>query len=238
MKARLVNRTEVAERTGAFLFEIEGGRLGFRAGQSCDVKFPQARHQDAKGFTRTFSIASSPADEPRVLVVARLTGSAFKRSLWEAPLGSPVEIEGPYGSFTLHQESAKPAILLAGGIGVTPFRSIIKDAIERKLPHRLVLFYSNRNAASAAFMDDLVRWTTEHPNFQLVATLTQPRAGEPWPHFTGSIGPELLRRHVPDPRRAVFYLAGSPRFVAGLFGTLLEVGANPDDIRVEEFAGY
>jgi ferredoxin-NADP reductase len=81
--------------------------------------------------------------------------SAFKRFLRTAAIDVEVKMEGPMGSFTLHNNSAKPAVFLAGGIGITPFSSIVRHAAHAKLPHKLYLFYSNRRPEDAAFMQGL-----------------------------------------------------------------------------------
>jgi ferredoxin-NADP reductase len=238
MNARLVEVRTVADRTAAFVFEFAGVLFEFKAGQTCDVTLPAPKYEDAKGRTRTFSITSSPSDLPRIMFATRLTGSAFKRSLVEAEAGTEVEIEGPFGSFTLHQNAKRPAVFLAGGIGVTPFRSIIKDAVERKLSHRLTLFHSNRNAASAAFLGDFEAWVRVAPNFQFVPTLTEPSPGEAWPHATGLIDARFLSSRLADVAETIFYIAGPIAFVKAMQEILPAVGADPDNIRAEEFAGY
>jgi len=238
MKTRLVETRPIADQTAAFVFEFSDAPFAFKAGQTCDVTLPAPKYQDAKGSTRTFSITSSPADLPRIMFATRLTGSAFKRSLVEAEAGTEVDIEGPFGSFTLHQNAKRPAVLLAGGIGVTPFRSIIKDAVERKLPHRLTLVHSNRNAASTAFLGDFEIWAQDAPNFQFVPTLTEPAPGEAWPYSTGLIDARFLSSRLADAAETIFYIAGPIAFVKAMQEILPAVGADPDNIRAEEFAGY
>jgi ferredoxin-NADP reductase len=237
MKARFVASDRVAEATAGFTFEAQAP-FAFDAGQACDLTLASPRYEDAKGSTRTFSIASSPSDAPRITMATRLTGSAFKRSLLEAPGGLEVDLDGPFGSFVLHRNAAKPAVFLAGGIGITPFRSIIKDATERRLAHRITLFYSNRRPSSAAFLPDLEAWQGQNPNFRLVATISDPAGGEPWSHEVGLMDAAFIRPHVPDWAAAICYLAGPPAFVKALRAALDEVGADPDNIRTEEFAGY
>src|SRR3989442_214970 len=139
----LAGRREVAERTMSFAFELEGHSFPFKAGQYVQITQGAPRYQDEKGSSRSFSIASSPGD-PVLLIATRLTGSAFKRSLAEVALGTRVEVQGPMGSFVLPQDATRPLALVAGGIGITPFRSMIKTVTEQKLPNRLTRIYSNR----------------------------------------------------------------------------------------------
>jgi ferredoxin-NADP reductase len=236
MQARLSAIERIAEGSAAFTFEL-AEVLTFEPGQTCDVTIPAPKYHDEHGISRTFSIASSPADLPRLMVATRLTGSAFKRSLVEAAPGLEVEIDAPYGSLTLHRNATKSAVLMAGGIGITPFRSIVKDATERRLPHTVTLFYSNRTAASTAFLADLEAWEHQNPNFRLVATITEPD-GQPWTHDTGMMDAAFIGTRVHDATGAIYYVAGPPAFVKGMRAALDGIGADPDNIRTEEFAGY
>jgi ferredoxin-NADP reductase len=237
MKAQLVAGTRIAEGTMAFTFEVQAP-FTFTPGQTCDLTMPSPRYQDERGSSRTFSIASSPAEMPRITIATRLTGSAFKRSLEEGSAGLEVEVDGPFGSFTLHRNASKPAVFLAGGIGITPFRSIIKDAAERGLPHRLMLLYSNRTPASTAFLPDLEEWERRNTSFKLAATVAELPAGTPWRYQVGLMNAASIKPYVQDWSAAICYLAGPPAFAQALRGALDEVGADPDNVRTEEFSGY
>ena len=237
MKARLIATDRVADGTAGFTFEVDAP-FTFEAGQTCDLTIRSPRYQDEKGSIRTFSIASPPVEAPRIMVATRLTGSAFKRSLLEAPVGYQIELDGPSGSFVLHRNTAKPAVFFAGGIGITPFRSIIGDATLRKLPHRMTLFYSNRTPASTAFLPDLEAWQRQNGNFRLIATIAEPSTGQPWSHDVGLIDAAFIRSHLPEWSEAICYLAGPPAFVKAMRAALEAVGADPDNLRSEEFDGY
>ncbi|MGE5245390.1 MAG: FAD-dependent oxidoreductase [Betaproteobacteria bacterium] len=237
MKARLIATDRIAADAASFTFELHD-TFSFEAGQTCDFTIPSPRYQDERGSTRTFSIASSPGDIPRLLVATRLTGSAFKRTLLEAGAGLEVEVDGPYGSFVLHKNTARPAVFFAGGIGITPFRSIVKDATERHLAHRMLLFYSNRTAASTAFLSDLEGWQRTNPKFRLIATITDAPPGGQWSHETGMMDAAFIKPHLGDASNAIYYLAGPAGFVKGMQAALEKLEADPDDIRTEEFPGY
>ena len=224
MRARLIAAERVAEETSSFAFEVQAP-FSFVAGQTCDFTIDNPPHQDAKGSTRTFSLASSPAESPRILIATRLTGSAFKRTLLEAAPGLEIGIDGPFGSFTLHKNSAKPALFFAGGIGITPFHSMIKDATDRRLPHRVTLFYFNRTAASAAFLPDLDTWQRENPNFRLLSTY-------------GPLDAAAIKPRLAEAATAICYIAGPPGFVGAARGAVEGAGMDPDNVRTEEFSGY
>lgn len=159
LTARLAEREQIAEATYAFRFDLGDEPFPYKPGQTVDLIQPAPKYSDELGNRRTFSIADAPGKE-RLLVATRNRGSAFKRSLIEAPLGTPVDLDGPYGSFTL-PEKPSDVYLIAGGIGVTPFRSIIEDSRERSLDHTLTLIHSNRTPEETPFLDELIRWGVE-----------------------------------------------------------------------------
>jgi ferredoxin-NADP reductase len=237
MNARLVATDRIAAGTAGFTLELQD-QFTFEAGQTCDLTIPAAPYQDEKGLSRTFSIASSPADAPRLLFATRLTGSAFKRTLLEAAAGFEIDVDGPFGSFVLHKNIARPAVFFAGGIGITPFRSIIKDATERRLPHRMTLFYSNRTAEASAFLSDLETWQAANPNFRLVASIDEPSSPAGWSHHAGLMNAAFIKPYLDGSAHAVCYLAGPPGFVKAMRAALDELAIDPDDIRTEEFKGY
>ena len=131
-RSKLLSRVEVAEGTMAFHFE-KPSQFDFKPEQSADVTPFNPPETDSEGNTRTFSIASSPF-ENELMLATRMRDTAFKRSLKKIPLGTEVKIDSPMGSFTLHKNSAKPAVFLAGGIGITPFLSIVRQADHDRLP--------------------------------------------------------------------------------------------------------
>jgi ferredoxin-NADP reductase len=159
--------------------------------------------------------------------------------LRKASLGLQVKIDGPGGSFVLHRKSEKPAAFLAGGIGITPFLSIIRQAGHDKSPHHLYLFYSNRRPEDAPFLDLLLEATKANPNFHLIATMTEmDKSQREWKGETGYINKDMLTKHLPSLQGPIYYLAGPPAMVAAMRGTLIEAGVDEDDIRTEEFSGY
>jgi ferredoxin-NADP reductase len=234
---KLISRHEVAERTVAFRFE-KPPNWTFKAGQCLDMTLLDSTETDAEGNTRTFSLASAP-QEDTLMVATRMRDTAFKRVLNAMPLGAAVRIEGPSGNLTLHNNVARTAVLVAGGIGITPFRSILFHAAKEKLPHQVILFYSNRRPEDAPFLDELQALRNENPNYTLVTCMTEmAKSHRPWQGEVGPIGREMLLRHVKDAASPIYYVAGPPDMVKGLHTTINEAGVDDDDIRAEDFYGY
>jgi ferredoxin-NADP reductase len=233
----LKHRREVAEGTAAFLFE-KPASLSFKAGQYLNFTLLDPPETDAEGNTRTFSIASAP-DEEELMMATRIRDTAFKRVLKTMPLGAQVEIEGPYGNFTLHKNAARPAVFLTGGIGITPYRSIIRDAGRKKLPHRLFLFYSNRRPEDGAFLEELQQAERDNPNYQFVGTMTDmANSKRPWQGKTGYINRDMLAQSISDLTTPIYYIAGPPGMVTAMRKMLADADINDDSIRTEEFNGY
>jgi ferredoxin-NADP reductase len=240
----LEGRAPVAERT----IEIrlaKPPRMSFKPGQYMDLTLLATPEEDEGGKSRSFSISSAPGEET-LSFVTRLRDSAFKRSLEKMPLGSGIQVEGPFGDFTLHQKIERPAVLLAGGIGVTPFRSMVLDSLEKGSSRRIFLFHSNRRPEDAPFLEEFRSLSERHPNFTFVPTMSRPEQSRiPWKGVSGRIEVDLIQKHLrgaasEDAASAgpVFYIAGPPQMVAALRAILAKAGIQDDDIRTEEFTGY
>lgn len=233
----LLGRTEVAEGTMAFQFEKPKDFV-FKAGQYMDLSLSSSQPGASIGLTHTFSIASSPSDK-ELLVTTRMRNTVFKQALSILPIGTEVGIQGPMGSFSLHNNTAKLAVLLAGGIGIAPFLSMVSYASAEKLRHPIVLFYANRYLQDAAFIDALWKLERGNPRFRFIPTLTRaPTNHGGWKGKTGHISSEMLFTQLGILRGPIYYIAGPPTMVAATRRTLREVGVDEDDIRTEEFTGY
>jgi ferredoxin-NADP reductase len=224
----LKEKKVIAKDTMAFAFEFAGQEFKFRPGQFVDITIDKPKYKDDKGNTRAFSIASSPLDE-YFMVATRLTDSAMKKSLSELEIGSLVHIDGPLGAFRFHSDESTPAVIITGGIGITPFRSVIKDATERNSEQKITMIYSNRTSDDAAFVEDFEEWQSYNPNFEFVTR---------WTAEEGHIDEPFLKKHIKNLAKPIFYVAGPPGMVAGTTKLLIESGVQEDNIKFEEFAGY
>jgi ferredoxin-NADP reductase len=234
---RLKDRKEVAEGTMAFRFE-RPPHWAFKAGQYLDMTLLDPAETDSEGNVRSFSIASAP-HEDTLMVATRMRNTAFKRVLRTMPLGTAVKIEGPSGDLILQNNAALTVVLLAGGIGITPFRSMVFLAAEERLRPRIFLFYSNPRPEDAPFLAELHSLERNNPKYKLIASMTEmEKSHQPWNGEIGLIDQGMLGRHLKGATSPIYYIAGPPAMVKGLHVMLSKTGISDDDIRAEEFAGY
>jgi ferredoxin-NADP reductase len=236
VRARIKEKREVAAGTLLVVFDLLGEEVDFRPGQYFWVTLLDPPYEDEKGPRRHISVVTSPNDRGVLGLCTRLRDSAFKRSLAELPVGAEVEVEQPKGDFVLPDETDVPYVFVAGGIGITVFRSMLRFIVEEGLEHRVTLVYSNRDRESTAFLDELSELDRTHENVDLVLTMTD---DPEWDGETRRIGPELLRAYLGDDLGAYRYLlAGPPGMVEGVTAELREAGISDDRIRPERFSGY
>ena len=213
---------------------------GFRheAGQSLLLTLVSPPETDGEGNDRTFTIASAP-HEPELMIATRMRDTAFKRVLKTAALGTTVSIDGPNGEMVLHDDVTRPAVFLAGGIGITPFLSIARHAAKERLRHNLNLFYANRRPEDAAFLPELQHLEQLNPHYRLIAVMAEPlKSAQNWSGETGFIRRELVQRHLADIASPVYYFAGPPPMTMAMRTMLEEIGIGEQAMRYEEFYGY
>ena len=236
-RVKLKAQKTLCAGTTAFYFE-KPEEFEFEAGQFFNFTLLSPGETDLEGNTRALSIASAP-HERNLMVAMRLRTTAFKRTLNSLPLGSELLLQGPFGWMTLPRNSTRPAVLLAGGIGITPFRSLIWNAAESLSPRRILLFYSVRVPEEAAFLEELQEMEQFNRRYKLICTVTQPeRTRTLWRGETGRISIQLLSKWIPDLSVPIYYIAGPPAMVNGVRQILIGAGVADEDIRAEEFYGY
>jgi ferredoxin-NADP reductase len=233
----LVDRQRIARDTMAFWFEVNSDSFEFRAGQHADFVFTRPCMGGKSDNSRTFSFASSPHDNRPVMIAMRMRKTAFKSALKAVDRGTKFIVSRPRGSFTLHRDITKPAVFLAGGIGITPIRSILQWAAQEHLPHKLYLFYSNREADDAAFIEEFESMCAHNPNFTFIPTITGDRTIA-WPYEKGHINREMLTRYLLGLNRSVYYIAGPSGMVTAMTNLLNASGVSDDDVKTEEFGDY
>jgi len=227
--------TEVKAR-GSFLFRFDRPEnFSFQAGQSIEVRFPR----DSRTESRTFSIASAEQD-PFIEIVTRDTGSDFKKRMLEMKPGDQVIASAAGGLLTLPEDIGDSVVFLGAGIGITPLYSMLRTLLAQKAAGAkipgMLLISSNRNYDSFLFHKELLHLSQE-AGFFYVPTLTGDLPGD-WNEEVGRITPEMLRRHLVDPEKAKYFIAGPPVAVQDLRDTLASMGVVTGNIYTEEFYGY
>ena len=235
-QTRLLERSAVATDTIAVRMAKPAG-FTHEAGQAIRLTIPAGVEDKAGGASRILSIASAPHEDD-LTVVTRVRDSAFKQALNTLPENAELQLAGPIGSFTLHQDADSPAVFLAGGIGITPFLSMIRHAVHTGLPNQITLFYSNRTPGDAAILGELEEIDGSSSNFHLVATMTDREASEDWAGETGRIDAAMLTRHLSELEGPVYYCVGPGTFVRAMGEMLGAAGIDKTDIRFEQFFGY
>jgi ferredoxin-NADP reductase len=233
----LVDRQRIALDTMAFWFEPDDGYFEFRAGQHLDVAFAQPKPGSENDNFRTFSLANAPQENKPIMIAMRMRKTVFKNALQSAGLGTKFIISRPRGSFTLHKDLARPAVFLAGGIGIAPIRSILEQAAQQRAQHKMYLFYSNRNVDDAAFLEEIVQLSVKNRNLLIIPTLTG-RTTLAWPFEKGHINRDMLKRYLPALQGPLYYISGPSEMVTAMIMLLQNAGVSEDDMKVEEFGDY
>ena len=234
----LDRREEIAAGTFEFVLGLGSTLLPYRAGQAVDLHFPAATRPDPRGHVRAFSLASAPGGS-RLSIASRIRRSPFKQDLLEAPIGTPLLVSQPWGDFVLPVDE-KDVVLLAGGIGVTPFRAMIQDAVARSAKVELSLIHVARTPEEAPFYDEFRRWSSTHAHLAYLPIMTR-AAESPTPYLGERRRPDaaLFDELFDDHRGEALYLvSGPPRFVDGMQAALVELGIAADRIRLDRFDGY
>jgi ferredoxin-NADP reductase len=234
MRATVAEKREVAKGTLLVLFAVED-YPDYRPGAYFWVELPDRGHQDEKGLRRHISLVTSPTDVGVVGLATRLRDSAFKQTLAELEVGDAVEVEEPKGSFLLPEDTSVEYVFLAGGIGITVFRSMLRYIAARQLPYRITLVYSNRDRESTPFFDELGELEERIEGLRVVLTMTDDPG---WEGETRHIDAEMLREHLGDLDGRAFFVAGPPGMAQGVEEALLEAGVPEERVQTDSFSGY
>jgi ferredoxin-NADP reductase len=236
MRAQIKEKQEVAKGTLLVTFDLLGEEVDFRPGQYFFVTLPDVGHQDEKGLRRHITVVTSPNEKGVLGFATRMRESAFKRSLGELAVGSEVEVEPPKGKFVLPDDPSRALVFVAGGIGITVFRSMLRYIREEQLPYRVTLIYSNRDRESTAFLDELRQLEQALPDFRLILTMTQDPA---WEGETRRIDAQFFKDQLGDELNSfTFLVAGPPAMAEGVQKALDEAGVREENVIAERFSGY
>lgn len=219
-----------------FIF-ISPQKFSFTSGQYMEWTL-QHKHTDSRGNRRYFTIASSPTEnEIHLGVKFYPNSSSYKKALVSFSPDDMIVAAQLSGDFTLPKDPRKKLVFLAGGIGITPFRSMAKFLIDTKANRDIILFYSNKVKSEIMYADVFEKATVQ--GIKTVYTLTDTsQVPSDWKGYTGRIMPEIIRKEVPDFMERTFYLSGPHGMVVGFDQTLKQMGIRSSHIKKDFFPGF
>lgn len=232
-----LKKEEVAQGIESFFFERPSD-FEFAAGQYNRWTLP-IQAQDGKGNSRLFSISSSPLEKGFLSLTTKLTGSDFKNGLLNLKETDQIQIFGPLGGFTINEQDLRQRVFIAGGIGVTPYHSILGYLSEKQLNIPIILLASFSTPEEMAFLDGFKKIESKNENIKVIYTATRPEQAKiKWEGQTGRIDADMIKKYVQNISDSMFYLVGPPAMVEGTKKILTEMSITEENIKVEQFTGY
>lgn len=221
LRLSIIDSKKVAKNTYEIRFDLKENSFRFATGQYIHVTLPRLTDHDPRGNARDFSISSSPNDKFLAITI-RGSDSAFKKTLISGK--TKAYITGPFGIFTLPEDPIRPVILIAGGVGITPFMSMMKYATEESLPHNIKLLYTNKDGEGMPYTDILESLQKENKNIKIKKYFPQITAND-------------IKKELPN-KEAIFYISGNPAMVYNVQTILESLKISQKWINVELFSGY
>ncbi|MET0354045.1 MAG: FAD-dependent oxidoreductase, partial [Plantibacter flavus] len=209
--------------------------IPFAAGQYLELSLPH-RGADVRGSRRVFSISSPPDDDRTIRVAMRVPerASSFKRALSALPVGASLSATGVWGDFVLPKDASKPILLIAAGIGITPFASQLSRLHLRADQRDVVLVYVVSDAQELAYAAELETWGTP---VLVVGPTDDVRLPDGWRGLgPGRLDHERLAEAVPDLAEREVFISGPPAMIEALKPALRGIGVG--HVRTDAFSGY
>ena len=205
----------------------------YRAGQHMSVRLPH-ENPDNRGTIRSFSLSSSPTEQD-LTITTNQGESSFKKKLFSLSTGNTIEARGPGGGFILREEDLGHHVMIAGGIGITPFRSMLTYVSDKQLSMPITVLYSNRTPEEIVFHKYLDQVSQQNPSIHMVHTLTR-QSPPSWNGRIGRIDEAFIREFCRGQCR--FYVCGPLPFVETMVALLSSMDIASDRVHFEKFTGY
>lgn len=232
-----LRKEPVASNTYSFYFNRKGTHFTFFPGQYIRVTFPltTGKHK----ISHFFTIASSPLEKDYIRITTKMSNSDFKNKLAKLYENELVEMFGPLGGFYLHDDEKFHHVFLAGGIGITPFYSMIMYALQKKLQLNITLIASFISSDEIIFYNELMSVAKANHNIRVVYTITRSTDTEIiWRGETGRISENILKKYISDIANARYYIVGSPEMIEDTEEVLQLLNVKDGNIKIEQFTGY
>jgi ferredoxin-NADP reductase len=226
------------ESPTSMTFRFSTRETGFRYLSNQAIRLSLPGVDDPWGAVRTFSLSSSPSELGAIAVTCKISDTPFKQALARLAPGAPAHVYGPLGAFLL--DASRPCVFIAGGIGITPFRGMMRYAADVGVRVRMTLLYSARVPEELVFRTELDELARSHPSFRVHYTVTRPtESPTPWSGRVGRIDRRWIEESSEPDTHPLYYVAGLPEMVQVIVGTLTdELAVPPDDIDYELFRGF
>lgn len=234
---KLKEKKKIANDTYDFIFANDK-KFAFRPGEYMEWTLPH-RSPDTRGNRRYFTIASSPTENDVSLGIKFYPEpSSFKNHMLAIPEGTEIMGAGRAGDFVLPHEGEKGLVFIAGGIGVTPFRSMIKYLLDNKEKRNITMLYSNRTIADIAYRE-IFDEARNKLGIKTIYAVTDPKEISNDPYIVnGMINSELIKKEIPDYANKVFYISGPHGMVDAFEKTLQDMGVKNRNIKIDFFPGF
>lgn len=235
----LLKKETVAKNVMSFYFDRTAvPTYDFLPGQYNRLILPEVQN-DPRGNSRMFSIASSPSTSDILLITTKISDSPYKQYLSSLSLGQKVQFFGPVGRFVLDEKDLRPKVFLAGGIGLTPFYSMLMYAADTQLVSNHTMLVSFSTQEEMIYYEELKALSSNHPNISVIYSLTKKESiKSDWEGERGRISTEMIENYVVDYDKSVFYICGSQIVTKALEEVVLQMNIKAENIRKEQFVGY
>lgn len=221
------NKKEANDVVSLFFKTVDDLKYEFIPGQYVEVKPPSI-----KGHGKCYTISSVPGDETICLTIKRK--GEVSSALIDMCIGDEITFDGPYGNF-YPSENMNDLVMVAGGIGVTPFLSVIRSKLESGKNSRIALIYSNKTKGDIAFFDELNEMAKKYSQFEVIYCLTQENAVNPLISEYFRINKQIFERYTAPVNDKCYYICGSIGFVNDMWKLLKELGVLEEFIFTESF---
>ncbi len=238
MRVKLHQVRQETPDVSTFVFSLDGQRYPYVAGQFAFFELDALRYDDPRGKRRHFTLSSSPTEQGIVQFTTKLRGFGLKETLRQAPKGFEVNLEEARGRFCLPDDVAQPVVFLGGGVGITPFRAMLRYAADENLAHPITLLYSAPTPEHLVFRREFESLPQENSNVKIVMSVSDASKSETWQGETGRIDAAKIQKYADDIPNSIFYTCGPPPMVQAMEEVLKSMGVAEDKIRVERFSGY
>lgn len=228
-----LKKEQLNKKTYTFYF-FRPKKFKFNPGQYIKI-YLNISNPDERGSSRYFTISSSPLDKEFLTITTRIIKSSFKLKLANLKPGETINIFGPLGYFDFDIKDKKQQVFLAGGIGITPFNTILKYVNYKKINSKITLIVSFSNEEEVIFYEELKNIESNNSNLKIIYTLTN---GVSKMFEKGRIDEDKIMKYVSGFKKTKYFVVGSETFEFSIYEMLKEMGIKEEKIFKENFPGY